>query len=177
MKRARFATALLAALLSFPALGAVSGRGLLDGKPVTVAPGKAGTVVAFLSAKCPCSNSHVPLLKELAKEYPEFSFVAVHANADEPPGTAVPYFQAAAFPFPVIQDEKQKLADELRAYKTPHVFVLTPDGKTAYKGGATNSADAAHASKFYLRDALADLRAGRPVKVPEGRTLGCVIAR
>ena len=30
-------------------------------------------MVAFLSAKCPCSNSHVPLLKELAKEFPEFA--------------------------------------------------------------------------------------------------------
>jgi len=170
---------MLAVLLLGPlaARGAVSGHDLLTGKPVSVAPGKSGTVVAFLSAKCPCSNSHVALLKDLEKQYPEFAFVAIHSNTDEPLSLATPYFHAAALPFPVLQDEREKLADEYRAYKTPHVYILTPDGKMAYKGGATDSADASHASKFYLRDALADLRAGRAVKVSETRTLGCVIKR
>lgn len=171
--------AFLAAMLFGPvaARAAVAGRDLLTGKTVTVESGKGGTVVAFLSAKCPCSNSHVALLRELATEYPEFHFVAVHSNTDEPGTLAEPYFRAAALPFPVLEDEKDKLADEYRANKTPHVYVLTPDAKVAYRGGATDSADAARASKFYLRDALADLRAGRSVKVPEARTLGCAIAR
>lgn len=164
---------LLAPLLAH---GAVSGKNLLTGSTTEV-NGKSGTVVAFLSAKCPCSNSHLQVFKALAKDYPDFSFVAVHANSDEPAEMAKAYFQAAALPFPVLQDDQLRLANEFHAYKTPHVFLLNAAGKVVYKGGATNSAEAGQATKFYLRDALADLQAGRAVAVGEGRTLGCVIAR
>lgn len=151
----------------------LSGQDLFTGKPVTVKEGKKGKVVLFMSAKCPCSNAHVPALKKLAAEFPDFSFVAIHSNSDESLESAKAYFRS--FPFPVIQDEKCKLADELKALKTPHAFVIGPDDKILYKGGVTSSSSGE--GKPYLRDALADLEAGKEVRVPVGRTIGCVIAR
>ena len=173
-------TLLFVSMMFFAAssgFGAITGQDLLSGKKIDVAPGTKGTVLVFLSARCPCSNSHIALLKSLAKDYKDFSFVAVHSNADEPSDEAKTYFKGSELPFPVIQDEGTKIADGYKALKTPHAFLLSPDGKILYKGGVTNSNRADRADVQFLRDALADVEAGQPVKVAEGRALGCNISR
>ncbi len=156
------------------------GTNLSDSKPITVSvesPGKRGLVVVFLSTKCPCSSSHILELKDLAKKFDQFRFVGIHSNSDESPELAKVFFSALELPFPVIQDEKAKIADELKAFKTPHAYVFGPQGEVLYRGGVTNSANGPTADEHYLADALAELSAGRPVKVSDTRTLGCVIAR
>lgn len=155
----------------------VSGPDLMKGGELSVEPGAKGTVLVFLSARCPCSNSHVPVLTQLAAEYREFNFVAVHSNADEPMEEAKKYFSALQLPFPVIRDHELKLANEFRALKTPHAFILSPSGQILYKGGITNSSQAPAADKNFLREALADLTVGKAVRTADGRTLGCEIKR
>jgi peroxiredoxin len=161
-----------------PQIKNISGEDLLTAQKVNVsADGKKGLVVVFLSAKCPCSNSHVTELKDLASKFPEFTYVAVHSNVDEGKDLSKPYFEKAAFPFPVIEDKKSELADLLQAFKTPHSFILLPNGNIAYQGGVSNSKDCAKSDRKYLREALQDLDAGKTVRTPEGRTLGCAISR
>lgn len=136
-----------------------------------------GVVVTFLSAKCPCSNSHVKELKSLKDTYPEFDFVAVHSNPDEAPELTQAYFADINLPFPVIQDQKTALADQFGAFKTPHTFVVLKSGEIAYQGGVSSSKDFDRATEKFLREALEDLHQKREVKKKEGRTLGCVISR
>lgn len=155
----------------------VSGRDLLNEKAVEIKPGQKGTVVVFMSAKCPCSNSHVSIIKQLASEFKNFSFVVIHSNRDENIEASKSYFQKAELTFPVIQDDNAKLANELKAFKTPHAFVLDPQGNILYKGGVTNSVVGQTASKQFLREALMNIDTGKPPKNPEGRTLGCMISR
>ena len=155
----------------------VSGPSLASSGTAEVKAGAKGLVVAFLSARCPCSNSHTGELKSLAKEFPGFSFVGVHANGDEPLDLSQKYFKEAALEFPVIRDGEQKLLQEFRALKTPHAFVVSPAGALLYKGGVSSSSDFARADHKYLREALEDLDQGRVVRTPSSRTLGCVIAR
>jgi len=156
---------------------ALSGNDLLTGKTVDIKPGGKGTVVVFLSASCPCSNAHIAAMKKLSEDFKSFAFAAIHSNADEALEPSRKYFRAAQLPFPVLQDTGAKIADEYKASKTPHAYVLSPEGKIVYKGGVTSSASAAPAAKQYLRNALADLSAGRAVQQNETRTLGCMIAR
>ena len=158
----------------------IAGTDLLKGSPRTVAtrfPDKKALVVVFMSARCPCSNSHVPVLTQLSEKYPDVSFVAVHANADEPVAEAQPYFKRLNLPFPVIEDAHAKVADQFKALKTPHVFVLSPEGQVLYQGGVTNSAMADQSDRNYLSEALEDIQNGKKVRTVSGRTLGCVIAR
>lgn len=161
-------------------LKAVSGTSLVTSQPVkfpVANQNKNGTVVVFLSAKCPCSDSHVSLLKQLAQRYKTFQFIGVHANADEPAALAQSYFKKASLGFEVISDPQQRLADSLRAFKTPHAFVLDRAGQIMYQGGVTDSSKADRAERFYLDEALQDITSGQPVRTAEGRTLGCVILR
>ncbi len=156
----------------------ISGQNLLTSEKLTLqTEDKKGLVVVFVSARCPCSNSHVQELNKLAKDFPDFKFVAIHSNVDEPTEEAKIYFKKAGFTFPVIEDQKAQLADQFQAFKTPHSFILLPDGNFAYQGGVSNSHDFEKAKRKFLREALADLQAGRSVQTAEGRTLGCVISR
>lgn len=155
----------------------VGGLDLMSGKSVDVKSGKKGEVVVFMSAKCPCSNSHVAILKKLAKDYPDFTFVAVHSNVDEDRALTQEYFKKIDLPFAVIQDDGARIADVYKAFKTPHAFVVDASGKTLYQGGVTNSHNGESADRNFLREALADVDAGRAVKTAEGRTLGCAISR
>ncbi len=144
---------------------------------LNLAQTETATVVVFLSATCPCSDSHIPYLKKLKAEFPQIAFVGIHSNMDEDAKTTENYFKTVNLPFTVIQDDKAKLADTFKAYKTPHAFIISKDQKILYEGGVTSSAKAHEASHFYLRDALQDLTHGKEIKVKEVRTLGCMISR
>lgn len=156
----------------------VQGKDFFLQKDISLSPAnKKALVVVFLSSRCPCSNSHVTELKNLANEYPDFNYVAVHSNFDEDADVAKKYFKDQNFPFPVIKDEKAKLADQFKAFKTPHAFIIDANGKILYQGGISNSADCQRADRFLLREALVDLHNDKKVRTPEGRTLGCIILR
>lgn len=136
-----------------------------------------GYVVTFMSAYCPCSNSHVEELKELASTYNNFQFIFVHSNTNEPHETAAEYFKNKNIPFPVISDPQARIADQFKALKTPHTFLLNPKGVVLYKGGVSDSSQFAQAKKKFLRDALGQVAKGQTPKVKYGRTLGCQIIR
>lgn len=148
-----------------------------DVKISTTTKSAKGTVVVFLSAKCPCSNSHVSEIKGLAEKYKDFKFVGVHSNVDEELELSKKYFTLYALPFPVIQDEKAALADSFKALKTPHAYILSPEGEVVFQGGVTDSASGNAAKNHYLAAALEDLQQNRRVKTAQVRTLGCVILR
>lgn len=136
-----------------------------------------GWVVIFMSAKCPCSNTHIEVIKKSAQQFKDFQFVIVHSNSDESKSEAEIYFKKANFDFPVLQDDKGQWADSFKAFKTPHAFVLDQTGKILYQGGVTNSSNAASASQNFLNEALQNISDKKPVAIASGRTLGCMIIR
>ncbi len=155
----------------------VNGLDLATGQQIEVKPKSKGQVIVFMSAVCPCSNQHLPVVKKLAQDFPDYQFVVIHANADEGVEQAREYFKKADLPFPVIQDSNLKLANELKALKTPHSFLVNDEGQIVYRGGVTSSASASPTDTQFLRNALEDLKNGQAVKVANGRTLGCSISR
>jgi Thioredoxin-like len=163
---------------SLPVIQKITGTDFFTDKEIHMTTqDKKGLVVVFLSAKCPCSNSHMNELKNLFKSYPNFSFVAIHSNADENKDISMPYFKKTSLPFSIIEDQNSTLANLFQAFKTPHAYILLPNGELAFQGGVTNSHDFEKSDRKYLREALTDLDSGKPVRTPEARTLGCSIAR
>ncbi|MBO9667734.1 MAG: redoxin family protein [Bdellovibrio sp.] len=160
-------------------LTTVDGTDVLSGKAVKVEMKSAtkGTVLVFLSAKCPCSASHEGILKELATQYKDFNFIAIHSNADENAEMTKAHFSSVALNFPVLQDSKSHLANELGALKTPHAFVLDKNGEVLYQGGVTDSHTGPSAKNQFLKEVLEDLQAGKAPRMKEGRALGCFIQR
>ena len=138
-----------------------------------------GTLVLFLSAKCPCSASHESGIIALHREFSMkgFQFLGVHSNADESSELTRAHFSALNLPFPVLEDRDSKLADEFHAYKTPHAFLLDRNGKILFQGGIDDSHLASEAKHHYLRDALLAVSNHQIPDPSEVRALGCVIKR
>ncbi len=152
------------------------GTDLRTGTLVELEPKKAkATVVVFLSANCPCSRSHEPSIRLLSEEFPEFQFLGIHSNEGE--DGAREHFLQAGFRFPVLGDEAFKFANALGALKTPHVFVIGPDGQCWFNGGVDSTRASSPGSQPYLRNALTALRKGEEPADKVVRTLGCVIRR
>lgn len=133
-------------------------------------------VVIFMSANCPCSHSHNQEVQQLANEFKDFDFLILHSNPDESAEHAKYYFEHEGFNIPVIQDENLKWANAFHAKKTPHAFVITKN-QVLYQGGVSSSNKFQNAEKKLLRVALNEIKNGKKVSEPMGRTLGCAISR
>ncbi len=136
------------------------------------------SVFVFLSAKCPCSASHEKKLNDLQKVYgiKGFDFYAIHSNSDEPLQDVRNHFASSKLNFPLLQDEKARVADQFGALKTPHVFVVG-NSKILYQGGVDDSNDVEYAEKEFLAEALSAISMGREPVQAKTRVLGCVIKR
>ena len=115
----------------------------------------------------------------LAKEFGKagFNFLGIHSNANEGLEDSRKYFQNSKLDIPVIQDGHSKIADEYKAFKTPHVFIVSPKLEILFQGGIDNSKMAHKADRFYLKDALTAIRNGNPLTEKNVRVLGCEIKR
>lgn len=160
-----------------PSLTAISGVDVISGKELRVPIGDKTSVVVFLSAHCPCSNSHVGHLNDLAKKYPKIQFVGINANQNETLEEATKYFSDKNMNFPVVRDEGAQLADTLGALKTPHVFVFDQDNKLRFRGGVTSSNVFNKAEQKHLQNFLAHLAQKKAPEFTEARALGCYLKR
>lgn len=87
--------------------------------------------------------------------------------------------QRGAAPTVVLLDEKGTAGHLYDAKTTPHMFIVDPQGKLIYAGGidntpSTDPADIA-SSKNYVKTALAEARAGKPVSEAVTRPYGCSV--
>ena len=138
---------------------------------------KNGTVVIFLSATCPCSDSHISYINELSTKFPKYQFIGIHSNVDEGQKITKEYFSKKNLKFPIIEDQNSDYANKLGASRTPHAYLISKEGHVLYQGGVTNSSKADNASEFYLFDALTAQQNDKKITVNETRVLGCEISR
>lgn len=160
-------------------LPSINATDLISGKTLqhNWSESRKGSVIVFLSSSCPCSHAHIGHLIDLAKTFPDLNFIGVHSNANESFADSEKYFKSLNLPFPVIQDNSSEWADRLKAYRTPHAFVVTTEGDLAYQGGVTSSADPKNADSYYLKVTLKKFLAGERIESSRTRVLGCQIAR
>lgn len=99
-------------------------------------------------------------------------------HVDGPTATKLNAARSAA-PSGTLFDPTGAIGKAYGAQTTPHLFIVTPDGKLAYKGGidsiATNKKDDIAKADPYVKLALADLAAGRKVAQASTKPYGCSI--
>jgi hypothetical protein len=155
----------------------ISGIDLRNGKKATIQTEDERPLVAFfLSSNCPCSQASFNYLNSIQKKYPTYQFVGINSNKTTKNSSAMKYYQKFDITFPVILDKKLIYANEFGALKTPHVFIKLND-KIVFQGGATNRRNPLKSTKFYLNDALDNLKNNIPIKITKSKTLGCYIRR
>ena len=84
-----------------------------------------------------------------------------------------------AAPTAVLLDPSGDVGRKYDAKTTPHMFIVAPDGKLIYMGGIDSipSADPDDIAKAtpYVKVALAEALAGKPVSNPSTRPYGCSV--
>ncbi|MBN2971413.1 thioredoxin family protein [Roseomonas aeriglobus] len=86
---------------------------------------------------------------------------------------------AKAVPTAYLLDPKGVVGKGYGAKTTPHIYIVDPAGKLVYQGGiddkpTANAADIAGARNHVLA-ALGEMKAGKPVSMPETRPYGCSV--
>ncbi|MCS6775192.1 MAG: redoxin domain-containing protein [Chloroherpetonaceae bacterium] len=137
------------------------------------------TVLFVVSATCPCSGKYDARMRELARLYsPQgVRFVAINSSANEPPEEIATHARKAGWPYPVLKDADNRIADRLEARVTPEAFVMDAQGILRYHGRIDDSRDPAHVQSHDLRNALDLLLAGRLPSRPDVPAFGCAIYR
>ena len=79
----------------------------------------------------------------------------------------------------LLMDETGKVGQAYAAKTTPHMYVIDPSGKLVYAGGiddkrSANPADVKTAKNF-VRAALDETLAGKPVTVATATPYGCSV--
>lgn len=84
-----------------------------------------------------------------------------------------------AEPHAVILDSEGKMGRAYDAKTTPHMFIIDAAGKLAYMGGidsiSTASLDDIPRATQYVRIALQEMAAGKPVSTPVTKPYGCSV--
>jgi peroxiredoxin len=190
-------TILLAALLAVaaPALAADVGQPApefalqdLDGKVHKLSDYRGKTVVLeWFNPGCPyvvaahTKGSLVDLARKQSKD--GVVWLAVNSGAPGKQGHGVETNRAAAkawsMAYPILVDESGAVGKAYGATNTPHMFVVSKDGRLVYKGAIDNSPDAERASPQggvlveYVSATVEDLGASRPVRTPQTKAYGC----
>jgi peroxiredoxin len=84
-----------------------------------------------------------------------------------------------AAPLAVILDSEGRIGRAYHARTTPHMFIIDESGVLVYMGGmdsiSTASPDDIPQATQYVRVALQELAAGKPVSTPVTRPYGCSV--
>jgi peroxiredoxin len=84
-----------------------------------------------------------------------------------------------AAPAAVLLDPNSKVARAYGATTTPHMYIVDPKGTLAYMGAIDDKPSSNPASlngaKSYVRQAVAELKAGKPVSEAATKSYGCAV--
>lgn len=136
------------------------------------------TVVEFFSRHCPCQAKHDERMRGLAKIYAERNvrFLAVDSEVGASASRAQQEVERRGYPFPILVDANGSVARGAGATYATYTLVADRQGRILYAGGIDS--DKNHLTDdatWFLRDALDDALAGRAIRRPAGKTLGCAL--
>jgi peroxiredoxin len=171
--------------VSFP-IGAVAPAFTLPdtgGSPTELQDAQsAATVVVFTCNHCPYALAWHERLQTVAREYRERGVRTLQINANDAgryprdsPAAMAARVSAGEFSGPYLHDDTQEVAHAWGATVTPDVFVLDGAGRLAYHGAPDADYGDESLAAEWLRDALEDVLARRPVARAETKPVGCSI--
>ena len=139
------------------------------------------TVVVFTCNHCPYALGWHERLLQVARDYPQVTFLAVNPNdAQRYPTDSYEAMKErvksdGGWPHPYLRDESQEVAGAYDAKATPDVFLLDADGRLRYRGAPDADYRDDGQRARWLRAALDAVLAGEEVTEPETDPVGCSI--
>ncbi len=158
----------------------------LQGRPVSLS-GLLGThkavVLVFTGTDCPVGNLYMPRLVELGHAYKGrgVAFLAINSNAHESVEEIAEHARTYQVDFPVLKDDRNRVADLLRIERTCETLVIDQGGWLRYRGAVDDQyirgARKDRPTRAFLAEAIDAVLAGSPVEVTLTSVLSCPIER
>jgi AhpC/TSA family len=141
---------------------------------------KAASVLFFYWQDCPISNGYVPEINRICAGHTNFAFYIVQVDPDLTLAAAKEHARKYDLRAPVLLDPQHRLVKLIQATVTPEAVVLGKHGEVLYRGRiddlyAALGKKRAVATTRDLCDALDSITAGKAVKKPETKAIGCLI--
>jgi thiol-disulfide isomerase/thioredoxin len=90
------------------------------------------TIVNFWATWCTPCVKEIPMLNRLMKEMKDYSFEIMSINFGEEKSRIIDFMKKVDVDFPVLLDEKGRVAGKWNAIVLPSSYVIGPDGRFAY---------------------------------------------
>jgi len=137
------------------------------------------TVVMFVSTECPVSNAYNQRMEQIYDSFytKDVAVLALNSNKAEDVKAIASHAKTHGFKFPVLKDEKNKVADLYGAQVTPETYVIDSNGKILYHGRIDDNRKGDNIQSKDLANALDMLLDGKPVAIAETKAMGCTIKR
>lgn len=148
-----------------------------ENKELNINEMKKNKILIFMSKTCPCTQQNIPYVMELAKEFPLVEFIGIHSVRTTSQKDIDDILSQHHPKFSIVNDKDLKIANILKANRTPQAIILNDKNEILYSGGITNRTNPKNADKFYLKNALNEISNNKEITEKETRSLGCVILR
>ena len=161
-----------------------------SGKPVKLSDFKGRFVVLeWTNPGCPFVVKHygTQSMQALQKEAAAKNVVWLsisstargHADYLEPAGLSAQYKGWGSAPTALLMDDSGKTGKAYGARTTPHMYVVDPKGLLVYAGGIddkrSSDPEDVKTAKNFVRVALNESLAGKPVSTPSATPYGCSV--
>ncbi len=159
------------------------------GKPVKLSQFKGKPVVLeWNNPSCPFVKKHYQgNMQALQKEVADQGgvWLAINSTRDDSGDYMTPaqlgrwMTEQKASPTATLMDEDGKVGQAFAARVTPHMYIVNAQSVLVYAGGidsiASARVDDIPKATNYVRQAMAEIKAGKPVSVSNSRAYGCSV--
>ena len=134
-------------------------------------------VLFFFSEQCGVTYFYKQRLQQIQKDFEGkgFAFLGIRCGRREKPDAPITLAEAGYLKMTFVDDANGSLADQFQVKQSLTFAVLDPNGKLRYRGGFDDNVTEKRVQKSYLRQALGELAAGKPVTLKVGKAIGCAI--
>ncbi|MFN0167425.1 MAG: hypothetical protein ACKV22_13420 [Bryobacteraceae bacterium] len=140
-------------------------------------------VLFFLAHDCPIANSYAPEIRRICGDYASqhIECVLIYVDPITPDGALLSHQKEYGLAqIPAEIDRRQAWAHKTGATVTPESVVIGPKRRILYRGRIDDRHPGWRESRREptrrdLREALSEIAAGRPVRVPRTKAVGCYI--
>ncbi len=152
-----------------------------EGTPISLSKFKGKIVVLeWTNADCPFVKRHYEIgtMKQLAAEYKSkgVEWISINSSKFWSQEKAKRWTADQKLAYPILDDSDGNVGKSYGAKTTPHMFVIAKDGSIAYQGAIDDDADGeSDTPKNYVKAALDELLAGKPVSTSETKSYGCSV--
>jgi hypothetical protein len=159
----------------------------ISGKEITLesAVRENGLLVMFTCNTCPFVLKNQSRTLEVCRLAQEKNIGVVLLNSNEASRNGADsyeqmkdYAKNQGFEWMYAVDKNSTLADAFDANRTPECFLFNNSQLLVYHGAIDdNPQDAAQVSRKHLAIAIEELADGKPISIPESKSVGCGIKR